>query len=1014
MITGIVGQCLEAVSRNFVGNDLLRYSDLVTVYGLTEQDRKEHPEIKHPYILATKRNDYLSVIEISGAKTEFDKASFDDFIERFAESTTSLFTGTGHKLSFAFERDFTKNQDELNTVYKPHVDAVNKLGLDIVDLIADDAIKIAAHYSRERGFLVLYSAKSLISKHELKDEIEEANREMNGLPASGHGQNPVEYRLDTLKISHDAVLWQLINSLSGEGNPIICSLMDVRQAGSMMRQLLWRNSASDRWYPRTPFDKGTRPRGNLKAGDLTPYTPPRLNIQLLDGDMIDHGSMTECDGKFYAALDLELPPMNEVTFKQLFKTIPRKLPYRVKFDFVGGGRKALNGKATALAFLRFIPSLKVIARDLDYVVAQNEFDPIVIMAVNFVTWGDTIQEARRNRETLKKTIESWGVSHVSTTYGNPTSALINSVPGLSMATPGTLHYPPLSEGLHMLPLERPASPWSRNSNLCFITEDGKLFPYEIASALQEKATDVYTGVPGSGKSVLANRMNLSTIFRTNGKLPFLTIIDKGYSAKGIADLLIDELPEHQRHYIAAITLNNDSNHCINIFDTQLGSRYPTQFERIFLIQMLQAMCVDPQTGLPPNANDVEQIITDLIDQVYTELEHEHANKFSNRIAIVNQALEETGLKDELGEKWFIGAKWWEIVDLLFAKNRHYEATVAQRYAVPTLATFIAVLTRKEWADKYEKVKLPAGEPVVEYIQRSFQSASKRYAIFSSPTVYDFSSETRVAILDMQNVLGDNKTPSGKLKSGIMYLFARQMAVRNYYLPQSAETFLSQLPKQYVSYHQSRINELAEEVKHTFYDECHNFAGISFIQDALNTADLEDRKFNVRTAFSSQFLEHMPSSVLKTMNSVFIMRLSQGDVKHLRDLQIDIPDDVIRRFRNMPQGAFPDGSGTAFLGIFKTRHGLVCHILKNTVGIKQLWALNSSAKDRVLRTHMYRELGGKRSRNILAKEFPLGTARGKIDDMINEQGGDAEDDSMAETMAIQLAKHLVSKAKRGEL
>lgn len=68
---------------------------------------------------------------------------------------------------------------------------------------------------------------------------------------------------------------------------------------------------------------------------------------------------------------------------------------------------------------------------------------------------------------------------------------------------------------------------------------------------------------------------------------------------------------------------------------------------------------------------------------------------------------------------------------------------------------------------------------------------------------------------MQNVLGDRTTPAGKLKSGIMYLFARQMAVRNYYLPQSAETFIPALPEQYRAYHQARIRELSEEVKHTF-------------------------------------------------------------------------------------------------------------------------------------------------------------------------------------------------------
>ncbi|MCF6933144.1 conjugal transfer protein, partial [Klebsiella pneumoniae] len=104
---------------------------------------------------------------------------------------------------------------------------------------------------------------------------------------------------------------------------------------------------------------------------------------------------------------------------------------------------------------------------------------------------------------LTKAIEGWGVSGVSKTYGNPGSALIASVPGLTTATPGSLHYPPLSEGLRMLPFERPASPWHGKGNINFITLDGKLFPYQIASPLQEKFTDVITGVPGSGKSVLA-------------------------------------------------------------------------------------------------------------------------------------------------------------------------------------------------------------------------------------------------------------------------------------------------------------------------------------------------------------------------------------------------------------------------------------------------------------------------------------------------------------------------------
>ncbi|HFQ7030026.1 TPA: conjugal transfer protein [Yersinia enterocolitica] len=1014
MVLGLIEEMIEGISKHFVGNDLLRYSDLTTVVGQTDQDKKEHPEIKHPYILTTSRNDYVSIIEIQGTKTEFDNVGFDKFIERLSEAVTSLFLNTGHKLSVVFERDFTKNREELNQLYRPHVATVNRLGLDIHDLIADDARKIAAHYSRERAYFVIYSSKSLISKAELKDESALVTSQLKDLAPSVFGQNPIEYQLTGLKIVHDAVVWQLISAMKGDENGLITHLMDVREAGAMMRQLLWRNSTAENWFPRTAFDRAVWPRGRTRGEDMNAILPPRLNIQLMSGDMEDEGSLVECDGKYYANIDLELPPLTVVTFKKLFKAIPSKIPYRVKYDFIGGGQKALSTKSNLLAFLRFIPSLKTIARDLDYVQKQNEFDPTVIMAVNFVTWGDSKQEARRNRETLKKLIEGWGVCQVSTTYGNPISALINSVPGLSMATPGTLHYPPLSEGLHMLPLERPASPWHKNSNICFITEDGKLFPYEIASSLQDKFTDVYTGVPGSGKSVLANRMNLSTVYRANKKLPFLTIIDKGYSSKGISDLLRDELPEDQKHLIASITLNNDVEHCINVFDTQLGSRMPTQFERVFLIQMLNALCVDPALGAPPSANDVDQVITSLLDEVYAAYAGSKALKFKRRHPVINKTLEETGLIAELGWEWFDKATYWEVVDKLFSKGRIYEATVAQRYAVPTLPGVISFLNDDYWKKKYSDVLVNGSEPVIKYIQRCFDSACSRYALFCSPTVYDFSPETRVTILDMQNVLGDKETPSGKLKSGIMYLFARQMAVRNYYLPQSAETFLPSLATQYVSYHEARIQELQEEVKHTFYDECHNFSGIDFIQNALNTADLEDRKFNVRTGFSSQFLSHMPSSVLKTMNSLFIMRLTEGDEQRLKELEINVPPEVLRRFRNLPQGAYPDGSGTAFLGIFKTKHGLVCHILKNTVGVKQLWALNSSAKDRALRETLYKELGGKRSREILSSMFPLGSASGKIQEMIDSQGGDENDENEATTMALNLANEIIAKEKRGEL
>lgn len=83
------------------------------------------------------------------------------------------------------------------------------------------------------------------------------------------------------------------------------------------------------------------------------------------------------------------------------------------------GQKALFWPSVIISFLRFIPSLGTIARDMDYVGAQSETDPTAIMAINFATWGDTKDEAKRNPAALTKAIEGWGVSGVSKTYGNP-------------------------------------------------------------------------------------------------------------------------------------------------------------------------------------------------------------------------------------------------------------------------------------------------------------------------------------------------------------------------------------------------------------------------------------------------------------------------------------------------------------------------------------------------------------------------------------------------------------------
>ncbi|VCY81172.1 hypothetical protein BANRA_05009 [Escherichia coli] len=100
---------IEGISRNLTSNDSLKYCDLTTVVGLRR--RIALSILKSGLrILTTKNNDFLTVIEVQGAKSSFDEKSFNDFIMHLSNSLSNSFINSGHKLSVVFERDFTKNR----------------------------------------------------------------------------------------------------------------------------------------------------------------------------------------------------------------------------------------------------------------------------------------------------------------------------------------------------------------------------------------------------------------------------------------------------------------------------------------------------------------------------------------------------------------------------------------------------------------------------------------------------------------------------------------------------------------------------------------------------------------------------------------------------------------------------------------------------------------------------------------------------------------------------------------
>ncbi|RYF31139.1 MAG: ATP-binding protein, partial [Cytophagaceae bacterium] len=180
---------------------------------------------------------------------------------------------------------------------------------------------------------------------------------------------------------------------------------------------------------------------------------------------------------------------------------------------------------------------------------------------------------------------------------------------------------------------------------------------------------------------------------------------------------------------------------------------------------------------------------------------------------------------------------------------------------------------------------------------------------------------------------------------------------------------------------------------------HNAKDIPFIMNKLVTQDLENRKFFIRTVLSSQYLNHFPQEILKSANSLYLMQVSHEDLPLLTE-HFGVPMHTAQAFRHIGSGASPDGSGTHFLACFRLKTGRVVQILKNTLGPKELWALNSTPKDAALRDQLYDLLDGRTARAILAEAFPTGSAI-KLIDLRQKEAKETDHGNVINRLASEL-------------
>ncbi|WP_241136392.1 conjugal transfer protein TraU [Achromobacter insuavis] len=999
------------LGKHLVGKDLASYCELATSLGLTPRDIERNPELEAPYILVNSDQSLLSVYDVQGTYQMLSADEFTAMVDNLRISMTGYMRDNGHSLTLSLERDPDRAEDELMRLAEPQIVAARRIGITTVDLIMDTMRRNAPFVAFEQNLLVIYTHTSSLTSDDLKRQvaarIDEAAK--SKLPRAEFSQNPVSV-LMALKDRHDNMVERLLKDFATagtQGRPgVMIRPMTGHEAVRAVRIMVNRERTSQKFRAVLPGDKFV-PHGREDAQDASDLFPPKLSYQICANNVqTPPGTeFVKTDELVHTVLSMELGPQDPQPFTKLFSSIDRRIPWRVRIDLVPGGLNLMRARAAAVSFVGMLPANRAIRDSFAYLRAEAERNAIMAMKFTVCTWANTEDEAKRRRGAIERAIQAWGSCQVTDVHGDPLKAFASTVPAFTTKNVANRLLPPLPDALAMLPLQRPATPWPTNGSL-ILHADGKIYPVQLGGSLQDTWIELTSATPGSGKSVFANRQNNALVHAPgNTRLPLQTIIEVGSSAVGYIDQLRDGLPEHRKNEAIYMRLQNDPRFAVNTFDTQLGLNFPTAREMDFHVDLLTLFCTNP-TGEDYTAPaGCPGLLRMLVELAYAARAGNKAISYEPMVDHrVDQALIDTGARATREEAWWKTATWYEVRDLLFAAGDVEAASLAQRQGVPVLPDFASFLSNEAVKQLFGTAQAN-GEPLIDYVRRCLTVAVQAYPVLAGRTQFALSSESRVVGIDLNDVIG-GKTPDGYLRTSVMYMFAWQLATKNYFLIE--ETMRGLVPPLYEEYHAKRIADIADELKSIIMDECHNFGPAPVMPENVEKVGREGRKWGVRISMISQYLSDFPEKLLDAATAVYVMRGgNKGDadilVKHF-----EVSNEVIRQLDQRCKG--PSAEGSNFLALFKTKVGFVAQILTNTVGARELWAFTTTKKDVALRARLYAALGPYTARKILAEKFPAGSAVRLIEHM--QQGSTEEDGD--ESVISRLAKRLIAEHNAADL
>lgn len=924
--------------------------------------------------LVARDGSLVSVFRINGIKFIPGQEEFDRMHAGIGEVLQSAMSRPGHTLQIIFGYDRQEVMEDIKHAIRPSWETAKRLSLDLDDLFQEKVNFLSNYCAHEQCFIVLWTRPVQMTKQQSKDAAARKNQELkeHKVPPMRNAQNIFAPILE-LKDAHDSLSKSLVADLNEL--KLSVDLLDVYTALKEIRLTVDPGFTSKDWEPYLPGDKipfRAKIDNVENSRDVSELMWPSLASQLVprDGEIIDLRTARIGDN-IYAPIFIDLFPKDIKIFNVLLqRVLASKIPWRISFSVEASGIDSLNVKSMFASILSFANRFNKLIADakelLDYVDVNTD-DSVVKLRVALVTWAPQDKPAllRARSAELTKAVQSWGNCDTGEISGDSFGAVITTCLGLTTDEISTPSVAPLSDVIKMLPITRPASLWHQGAML-LRSPDGKLMPYQPGSSLQTTWIDLVYARPGSGKSVLSNAINFALCLEPGKeRLPRIGVIDIGPSSSGLISLLKEALPKNQRHLVAYHRLQMTPEYAINPFDTQLGNRKPLAAERSFLVNFLSLLATP--VGRQNSYDGIADMAGMVIDEMYKNLSDDaNPNKYTATLNVqIDEMLHHIGFVPDAH------TSWWEVTDALFKANKIHEATLAQRYAVPVLADVTSICRIPAIDDLYGKVVVETQENLIECFSRMISSALREYPILSTVTKFDIG-EARVLSLDLDEVAKSGGDAADR-QTAVMYMLARYILGRNYYLtPEN----VGSMPELYKDFHKIRITEIREDPKRLVFDEFHRTSTAQAVRNQVIVDMREGRKWNVQIALLSQSLDDFDETMVEFATSVFIM--DAGPITAIEKTSKIFGLTKAEKLALRVKVHGPRAGGGTFLAQFATKRGITTQLMTCTLGPSELWAFSTTAVDARIRNELYDRIGPANTRRILGHMFPGGSAAPMIE------------------------------------